>query len=60
MCTDKLYFMPHHHNARQNHNIKVPNKFLKYVIKFKYMGTTVTNQIFMKKLRAQRLKCIKL
>jgi hypothetical protein len=40
----KYMFMPHHHNARQNHNIKTHNQFFKYVTNFKYLGMTVTNQ----------------
>jgi hypothetical protein len=32
------------YNAKQSHIIKIPNKFLEKVSKFKYLGTTVTNQ----------------
>jgi hypothetical protein len=29
--------MPHHQNARQNHNIKVANRFFRNAEQFKYM-----------------------
>jgi len=38
--------MSRHQNAGQNHNIKVSNKSLEIVAKFKYMSTTATNRIY--------------
>jgi len=36
--------MSRQHNSRQNHNIKIDNKFSERVEQFKYLGTTPTNQ----------------
>jgi hypothetical protein len=36
--------MSHHQTTGQNHYIKVANKYFENVAKFKYLGTTVTNQ----------------
>jgi hypothetical protein len=37
-------FMSLHQNAGQKHSILIANKFFKNVAKFRYLGTTVTNQ----------------
>jgi hypothetical protein len=34
-----------HHNAGPNHNVKTANRSFKNVAHFKYLGTTLTNQI---------------
>jgi hypothetical protein len=36
--------MSHHQNAGQNYNIKIVNRCFENVPKFRYMGTTITNQ----------------
>jgi hypothetical protein len=43
------------HNAGQNHNIKAANKSSVRVAKFKYLGTTLTNQSSMHKDIMNRL-----
>ena len=40
--------MSHEQNAGQNHNIKVGNKSFDIVEHFKYLGTTLTSQYFIK------------
>jgi hypothetical protein len=40
---EQTVFMFHHQNEGQIHNIKIINKYLRNVIKFKYMGITITN-----------------
>jgi hypothetical protein len=36
--------MSHHQNSGQNQNIKTANEWFENVAKFKYLGTTLTNQ----------------
>jgi ribosomal protein S2 len=38
------YMMSRHRNSRQNQNIKTANESFENVVKFRYLGTTLTNQ----------------
>jgi hypothetical protein len=40
-----------YHNAGQNHDIRVTNGSLEYVVQFIHLGTTVTNPNLREKLR---------
>jgi hypothetical protein len=47
--------MSHHQHAEQNENIKITNKYFENVAKFKYMGTTVTDESYIHKEIKSRL-----
>jgi hypothetical protein len=40
----KYMLLSHHQNAGQNYDIKIANGCFENVAKFRYLGTTVTNQ----------------
>jgi hypothetical protein len=40
----KYMIMPRHPNSGQNQNIRIANESFENVAKFKYLGTTLTNQ----------------
>jgi hypothetical protein len=41
----KYMFLSRRQNAGQNRDVKITNRSLESVAQFKYLGTTVTNQI---------------
>jgi hypothetical protein len=45
----KYMLLSRHHNARQNHDIKIGNRCFENVAQFKYSGTTVTNENLIQK-----------
>lgn len=49
-------FTPLHQNAEQSHSMKVASKSSETVIKFKYLGKTLTNKTFRKKLRTDYIR----
>jgi ribosomal protein S2 len=40
----KYMLLSRHQNAGQSHDIKITNKCFENVAKFRYLGTTITNQ----------------
>jgi ribosomal protein S2 len=40
----KYMLLSRHQNAGQNHDIKIANRCFENVAKFRYLGTTITNQ----------------
>jgi hypothetical protein len=48
VCNDvpktKYMIMSRHPNSGQNQNIRIDNELFEHVAKFKYLGTTLTNQ----------------
>jgi hypothetical protein len=40
----KYMLLSHHQNAGQNHDMKIANRYLENVAKFRYLGTTITSQ----------------
>jgi hypothetical protein len=48
----KYMFKFLHQYAGQNHSMKTANRCFENMAKFRYLGTAVTNQNFMKKLIA--------
>jgi hypothetical protein len=41
----KYMLLSRHQNARQNHDIKIGNRWFENVAQFRFFGTTTTNQI---------------
>jgi ribosomal protein S2 len=40
----KYMLLSHHQNAGQNHDMVIANRCFENVAKFRYLGTTITNQ----------------
>jgi hypothetical protein len=51
----KYMLLYHHQNAGHNHNINIGNRSLENVAQFKYLGTTVTNQILIQEEIKRRM-----
>jgi hypothetical protein len=41
---EKTKYMSHHQNSGQNQNIRIANELFENVVKFKYLGMTLTNE----------------
>jgi hypothetical protein len=52
----QVMVMSHHQNAGQNHNFLIADKSFKNVVKFKYLGTTVTTKNYIHEETKSRLK----
>jgi hypothetical protein len=46
----KYILLSHHHNARQNHDIKIRNRCFDNVDQFRYLETTITNKQEIKRI----------
>jgi hypothetical protein len=51
----KYMLLSHHQNAGQNHDIKVGNRCFENVAQFRYLGSTITNQILIQEEIKRRL-----
>jgi hypothetical protein len=45
--------MSRHHNAEQNHNLLIDNKYFENVAEFKYLRTTVTYQSYIDEIKSK-------
>jgi hypothetical protein len=53
--TSKYMLLSRHQNAGENHNIKIDDISFENAAQFKYLGTTVTNQILIQEKIKRRL-----
>jgi hypothetical protein len=51
----KCMLLSRHQNAGQNHDIKIANSCFENVAQFRYLGTTITNQIMIQEEIKKRL-----